>query len=181
MRFAGPVHRLRRAADIVRTGHAEALTARQLAAARLPAAFALDPVETFRQAVRVHHQIVRRESRRAQKVGAAHRERIELKRGRHFIEQAFEGEPHVEGAVAAEGTAWRRVGENTLADIFDVVDVVDGVEQRAGIDDRHAAAAAMRPPALHAFALDARDAAVLAPAALEPDTGLRSAAPGDAA
>src|SRR5262249_8384964 len=43
MRLASPVHRLRRAADIVRTGHAEALAARQLAApARLPAAFALD-------------------------------------------------------------------------------------------------------------------------------------------
>src|SRR5262249_4753087 len=105
--------------------------------------------------------------------------RIALERRRHFIEQAFEGEPHVYGAVAAEGAAWRRVGENALADIFDVVEIVDGVEHRAGIKDRHDAVAGMRAAALNALAFDTGDAAVLAHADLEPDIGLRPAAMGD--
>ena len=91
-----------------------------------------------------------------QQIGAPHRERIEPQLARHLVEQALEGEAHVDGAVAAEGAAGRRVGEHALADILDVVQVVDGVQHRAGIEDRHHAVARVRAAALVALAFDRR-------------------------
>src|SRR6185312_159468 len=86
----------------------------------LPAALPLDPIDAFGQAVAVHHQIVVGEGRRRrQKIGTAHRDRIEAELVRHLIEQALEGETHVDRAVAAERAAWWRVGEDALADIAD--------------------------------------------------------------
>src|SRR5260221_2818758 len=185
VRLAGPVHGLGRAADVVRAGKAQtfayaalayaALALRQLAPARTPAARLLDPVHALRQAVAVHHQVVVGERRRGQIVRAPHRQRIKSELARHLVEQALEGEADVDGAVAAERAARRRVGEDALADIFDVVQVVDGVEHRAGIENRHDAVAGMRAAALVAFALDGGDLAVLAHAELEADVGLRSA------
>ena len=184
MRLAGPVHRLGGAADIMRAGHVrgpygQPLPLPQLAFAFLPAALALDPVEAFRQAVGVHHQVVVGEGRRRQQVGAPHRERIEAELDRHLVDQALEGEADVDGAVAAEGAAGRRIGEHAAAGVFDVVQVVDGVEHRAGIEDRHHAVAGMRAAALVAVAFDRGDAAVLAHADLELDVGLGPAAMGD--
>ena len=114
-----------------------------------------------------------------QEIGAPHGERIEAQLARHLVEQALEGEAHVDRAVAAEGAAGRRVGEHALADVFDVVQVVDGVQHRAGIEDRDHAVAGMRAAALDAFAFDRGDAAVLAHADLQADVGLRPAAMGD--
>ena len=164
VRLAGPVHRLGRAADVVRAGKAEAFARMavrplpQLALARVPAALALDPVDAFGQAVAVHHQVVVGEGRRAQQIGAPHGERIEAELARHLVEQALEGEAHVDGAVAAEGAARRRVGQHALADVLDVVEVVDRVQHRAGIEDRDDAVARVRAAALDAFAFDAGDA-----------------------
>ena len=118
-------------------------------------------------------------ARHRQIIRAPHRERIEPQLARHLVEQALEREAHVDGAVAAERAAGRRVGEHALADIFDVLEVVDGVEHRAGIEDRHHAIAGMRAAALDAFAFDAGDPAVLLQPDLEPDVGLRPAAMGD--
>ena len=96
-----------------------------------------------------------------EEVGAAHGERIEPHLARHLVEQALEGEAHVDRAVAAEGPARRRVGQHALADVLDVVQVVDGVEHRARVEDRHHAVARVRAAALDALALDGRDPAVL--------------------
>src|SRR5580700_10594144 len=98
---------------------------------------------------------------------------------RHLIEQALERETDIDGAMAAKRAARRRVGQDALADIFDVMQVIDGVEHRTGIKNRHDAVARMRAAALDAFTLDGDDAAVLAHAELEPDVGLRPAAMGD--
>ena len=57
--------------------------------------------------------------------------------------------------------------------------VVDGVEHRAGIEDGHHAVAGMRAAALVAVAFDRGDAAVLAHADFELDVGFRPAAMGD--
>src|SRR5262249_50298419 len=177
MRLAGPVHGLGGAADVMRAGKAKtfayvafayvafadaALALRQLAPARAPAARLLDPVDALRQAVAVHHQVVVGKGRRGEVVRAPHRQRIESELARHLVEQALEREADVDGAVAAERAAGGRVGEHALADIFDVVQVVDGVEHRAGIENRHDAVAGMRSAALIAFALDGGDLAVLA-------------------
>src|ERR1700675_4265850 len=103
----------------MRAGHteafADAVALRHFASARVPVALALDPVETFRQAVAVQHEIILRERRRAKKISATHCERIEIERARHLIEQALEGETDVDGAAAAEGPARRRVGQHALA------------------------------------------------------------------
>ena len=97
----------------------------------------------------------------------------------HLVEQALEGEADIDGAVAAERAARRRVGQHPLAEIFDVVEIVDRVQHRAGIEDGHDAVARMGAAALDAFAFDAGDGAVLAHADLELDVGLRPAAMGD--
>src|SRR5579862_4729473 len=172
----------------MRAGHAKAFTdmtltnpvaLRHFAFARLPAALALDPIKTFRQAVAVHHQVVLRERRRAEKICTAHGKWIEIERARHLVEQAFEGEADIDGAVAAERAAWRRVGQHPLAQIFDVVEIVDLFQAEDGIRDSHHAIARMGAAALDAFAFDAGDDAVLAHADLELDVGLRPAAMGD--
>ena len=111
-----------------------------------------------------------------QEVGAAHRDGVESHLVRHLIEQAFEREAHVDRAVAAKGAARRRVGEHTLADVFDVAQVVDRVEHRTGVENRHHAVARMCAAALGALTLDAGDAAVLAQADLESDIGFRAPA-----
>src|ERR1700730_11468893 len=99
----------------MRAGHSEAFAFGHFAIARVPAALALDPVETFRQAVAVHHQVVLGECRRSQEISAPNRERIEAERAGHLIEQALEGKAYIDGAVAAECAAWRRVGQHPLA------------------------------------------------------------------
>ena len=106
-------------------------------------------------------------------------ERIEAQLARHLIEQALEGEAHVDRAVAAERPARRRVGEHALADVLDVVQIVDGVEHRARIEDGDDAVARVRAAALGALALHRRDAPVSGQADLEADVGLGPAAVGD--
>ena len=105
-------------------------------------------------------------------VRAPHRQRIEPELARHLVEQALEGEAHVDRAVAAERAAGRRVGQHALADILDVVQVVDGIEHRAGIEDGDDAVAGVGAAALDAFAFDRGDLAVLAQAELQADVGL---------
>src|SRR5262249_29406342 len=148
VRLAGPVHGLGGAADVMRTGEYQTFTDitvvfGQLVLALPPATRLLHPIDALRQAVAVHHQIVIGEGRRGQIVRAPHRQRIQLQLGCHLVEQTFEGEANVDRAVTAERTAGRRVGENAFADVFDVVQVVDGVEHRAGIENRHDAVAGM--------------------------------------
>src|SRR6185295_9135214 len=84
-----------------------------------------------------------------------------------------------DGAVAAERAARRRVGEHALADIFDVLEIVDRVQHRPRIEDRHHAIARMRAAALDALAFDAGYLAVLLQPDLEPDIGFRASAMGD--
>ena len=106
-------------------------------------------------------------------------ERVEPELRGHFVEQALEGKADIDRAVTAEGAAGRRVGEHSFADVFDVVQIVDRVKHRAGIEDGHHPVAGMRAAALVAVAFDRGDAAVLAHADLELDIGLRPAAMGD--
>ena len=150
-----------------------------LALALLPVALLLYPVEAFRQAVAIHHHVVVGEGRRLQQIRAPHLERIEPQLAGHLIDQALESEADIDRAVTAEGAAGRRVGEHSFADVFDVVQIVDRVKHRAGIEDGHHAVAGMRAAALVAVAFDRGDAAVLAHADLELDIGLRPAAMGD--
>src|SRR5262249_10394557 len=101
MRLSGPMDRFCGTAHIVRAGHAEAPAARQLSDTLAPSAGLLNSVETFAEAVTVHHQIVERARRRTQQISPANGEGIELERARHAIEQAFESMPRVDGAMSA--------------------------------------------------------------------------------
>ena len=106
-------------------------------------------------------------------------EQIEPERARHVVEQTLEGKSDIDGAVAAESAARRRIGQDALAEIFHVLQIVDRVQHRAGVEDRDDAVAGMSAAALDTFAFDAGDAAVLLQADLEPDIGFRPAAMGD--
>src|SRR5262249_44934401 len=94
-------------------------------------------------------------------------------------EEALEGKTNINGAVATEGAAGRRIGEHALADVFHVMKIVDGVEHRPRIEDRHHAIAGVRAAALIALAFDRGYLSILAYAELEADVGLRPAAVGD--
>src|SRR5271165_7449153 len=176
MRLSGPMNRLGCSAHIVRASHADAVTVRQLADALAPSACMLDLVETFREAVAVHREIVQGTRRRAQKIGAAHREGIELELARQAIEHAFESMARIHRAMAAHRSAWRQIGVYAIAIILDRRNVVDALQQRAGVEDRDDAVAGVSAAALHHFALAGRDAAVAQHSELQPDVGLRTRA-----
>src|SRR5262249_23534991 len=99
--------------------------------------------------------------------------------GRHVIEKAFEREPNIDCPVPAKSAAGRRIGQNALAQILYIVQVVDGVEHGAGIKNGHDPVTAVRPAALIAFAFDGGDAAILLHADLETYVRFRPAAVGD--
>ena len=179
VRLAGPMDRLGGAADVMRAGHAETLARRQLADALAPAARPLDLVETFGEPVAVHHQIVHGAGRRVQQIGAAHRERVEPEFARHAVEQAFEGVAHVDRAVAAHGAAGRQIGVDAIAVVFDRGNIVDALQQRAGIENGDDAVAGISAAALHHLAFAGGDPPVSAHAELEPDVGLRPRAVGE--
>src|ERR1700730_7048144 len=95
---------------------------------------------------------------------------------RHLVEETLEGEADIDRAVAAESAAGRRIGEHALADVFDVMQVVDGVEHGPRVEDGDDAIAGMRAAALVAFSFHRGDASIPAQAELEPDVGFRPAA-----
>ena len=179
MRLAGPVDRLGGAADVMRAGHAEALARRQLAEALAPSAGVLDRVEAFAEPVAVDHQIVHGAGRRLQQVGAPHRERIEPEFARHAVDQAFEGMARVDRAVPAHGAAGRQIGVDPVAVVLDRGNIVEALQQRAGIENGDDAVAGIGAAALHHLAFAGGDAPVLLHAELELDIGLRTRAMGD--
>ena len=97
------------------------------------------------------------------------------------VEQAFEGVARVDRAVAAHRAAGRRVGVDAVAVVFHRRDVVEAVQQRAGIEDGDDAVAGVGAAALHHLAVAGGDAAVLAHAELQPNVGLGPAAMGEEA
>ena len=98
---------------------------------------------------------------------------------RHLVEETLEGEADIDRAVATESATGRRVGEHAPADVFDIMQVVNGVEHRSRIEDGHHAIAGMRAATLVAFAFHRRDTSIPAQPELEPDVGFRPAAMGD--
>ena len=161
VRLAGPVLGLGRAAHVMRAGHAEAPARPELALAALPAARLLDPVDAFRQAIALHHQVVLGEAELRHQVPAPDLERIEAQLLGHLVHQVLEGEAHVDRAVAAHGAAGRRVGEHAVAVVAHRVQVVDGIEHGAGIEDGDDAVAGIGPAPLHHLAVDGDDLAGL--------------------
>jgi hypothetical protein len=105
--------------------------------------------------------------------------RPEAQLERHLVEQRLEGEAHVHGAVTAHRTARWRVGEHPLAAVAHVLDVVEGVEQGAGVQDRDDPVAAVRAAALHRLAVDGDDASVAVQPELHTHRLRRPAAVGD--
>ena len=162
-----------RAADIVRAGHAEALARRQSADAFAPAAGALDAVEALVEPVAVDRQAVQREHRRPQQIGAAHIEGIEPEIARHAVHQAFEGMAGVDRAVPAHGAAGRQIGIDPVAVVAQRRNIVDALQQGAGIKDGDDAVAGIGAAALHHLAGAGGDAAVALHAQPDLDVGLR--------
>ena len=109
VRLAGPVHRLRRAADVVRARHAQTAPARQPARGARASPTRARPVEAFGEAAGVDLQVVDRAHGGTMQVRAAHRERIEAELRGHLVEQRLERVAHVDRAVAAHRAVRRRV------------------------------------------------------------------------
>ena len=151
----------------------------QLAAPLLPARGLLGPVQAGRQAVRVDLQVVERAVGRGDQVGAPHRERIQAEPAGHLVEQRLEGVPRIDRAVAAHRAAGRQVGVDAKAPVAHRADAVQRVQQRAGVEDRHQAVAAVGAAALHDLAIDGGDLAAALHADLQPDVGGRPAAVGE--
>src|SRR6266567_1314342 len=165
----------------MRAGDPESPSARQLAAALLPAGSLLDPVEACGNPVGVDLQVVDGAVRRRDQIGAPYREWIEPKLAGHDVEERLEGVPRVDRAVPAHRAAGRRVGVDAIAAVFHRRHRVERVQQGAGVEDRDQAIAAVRATALDDLTVDRSDFAALLETDLQPDVGLGPTAMGEEA
>ena len=118
---------------------------------------------------------------RAKQIRAAHRERVEPELAAIRSSSALEGVATFDRAVAAHGAARRQVGIDAIAVELDRRNVVDALQQRAGIEDGDDAVAGIGAAALHHLAGAGGDPPVATHAELEQDVGLRAAAVGEEA
>ena len=146
---------------------------------RLPAGGFLDPVEAGGDSVRVDLQVVDRAVRRNDQVGAAHGERVEPDLRGHDVEQRFERMPRIHRAVPAHRAARGRVGVHAISAIPDGRHQIQRMEQRAGVENRDQAVAAVRAATLDDLAVDGGDLARFFHAELQADVGLGPPAVGE--
>jgi hypothetical protein len=137
---------------------------------------AASTVEAVGQAVAVHHQPVRGEEGRLQQVRAAHGEWVEAKLARHAVHQRLEGVAHIDRAVAAHGTTGGQVGVDAPAVVADVRQVVEPVQERAGIEDRDDPVARIGAAAHDHFGLAGGELSLCRHAERQRDLGLGPAA-----
>ena len=101
-----------------------------------------------------------------QKVCPAHHEGVEPEFARHTIEQAFECMARIDRAVAAHGSARRQIGVDAIAIVFDRRNIVDALQQCAGIKNGDDPIPGISAAALRDFALASGDPPVAAHAEL---------------
>ena len=108
-----------------------------------------------------------------QQIAAAHLERIEAKLTGHAVEQHFKAVACIDAAMAAHGSAGRQIGVDAIAIVFDRRDVIQTLQQRAGVENGDDTVAGVRAAALHEFALAGTDAPIALESKLEADGRLR--------
>ena len=151
----------------MRTSHAEPAPLGQPTFALSPAACLFNLIEAFVEAVTVDQKIIDRLCRRLQEIGAAHGEGVKAELGGHAVQEGFEGKADIDRAVPAHRAAGWRIGQNAGAVIAHIVECVDGIQERAGIEDGDDAIAAEGAAALHGFAFGGGETPVLCHADLE--------------
>ena len=114
-----------------------------------------------------------------QQIDAANGEGIEAEFGGHLVHQRLKGGARIDGAVAALGAAGRSVGVDAPAIMLDRRNVVDAVQQRAGIEDGDDAVARVGAAALHGLQVAGGQLAVPGHAELDGDLGLGPTAMGE--
>ena len=119
--------------------------------------------------------------RNGQQVGPPHGKRIEAERARHGVEHGLEGVTHIDRTVAAHGPVRRRVGVQPDTEVAARRQVVHGMQQRPGIENRDQAIAGISTAALHHLAIHCGDGAAAGQADSEPHIGLRAPAVRDEA
>src|SRR5215471_18714979 len=172
MRLASPVNGLGRTADIMRAGHAQAFAGRKLTDAFAPPTRTLDLVEALREPATVHGQIVQGACRCVQQVVVPDDERIKAKLAGHTVEQAFKRVATIDRAMTAHCPAWREIGIDPIAIIFDGRYIVDALQQCARVEDRDDAVTGIGAATLNHLAFAGGDTAVPSHAQLQPDIGL---------
>ena len=135
-------------------------------------------VDAFGVAVTVHHQVVDGHGGRFQQVDPPDVYRVHAQFLGHHVHHALEGEAHVHGAMTAHGAVGRGVGEHAQAMVADIGNMIDGVEQRARVEDGDDAVASIGPAPLHHLRRDRLNAAIPRDPHLELGPGGRPAAVG---
>src|SRR6266511_963183 len=95
--------------------------------------------------------------------------------GQH-VELGLEGKAHIDGAMAAHGATGWLIGQDPVAVVLDIADVVQGGEQGPGIENGHHAIAAKGATALNDPTLNRGDVASPCDAGLEVDDLMWSSA-----
>ena len=128
------------------------------------------------QSVALHAQAVDRDAGRLEQIALANLGGIQSYFGGKFVQLRFEGEADVDGAVTAHGSADRLVGQDAVAVVLNVGDVVERAQQRAGIKNGDDAVGAVGSAVLDDAGFDGGDAAVVRDAGLQIDDGARTSA-----
>src|ERR1700674_2996152 len=161
--------RICRAAYVVAAGDAQAAALRQLALALFPTRARNNFFDALGQSVTLHAETVHRDARRLEQIALTNLGGIHSHLGCKFVQLRFEGESYIHGAVAAHRSANRLVGQDAVAVILNVGDVVQRAQQRAGIENGYDAIGAIGSAILHDSCLDGGDAAVVGDSSLEID------------
>src|SRR6185369_1555403 len=171
LRHVGTKNGVGGTAYIVTACESEPTTATEFSLAEGPLRALNDLSETLRQAVALDAQAIHGDGGRLQKVSRAKNGWIDAKLYGDFVERTFEGEPNVDGAVSAHGSAGRFVGKNAEAIETNMLEVVDGVEQGPGVEHGHRAIRTISATVLNNFAKNTGDATFARGTNLQVDDG----------
>ena len=149
VRHVGADDRIRRPAHIMAASDPKTASLGQLAVALLPTRALNRLLDALRQSVTLHTQAVHRDARRLQQIALPYLRWIHRNLRSEFIQLRFEGEAHVNGAVAAHGSARRLVGQHAVTVVLNVRNVIERAEQRSGIKNRDHAVRAVGAAILH--------------------------------
>ncbi len=181
IRLPRPVDRFGRPTHVVGARDAKTLAGRQLPSALMPGTGSFHAIEALPEPVAVDHEVIGCAGRGLEQVGAAYCERIEMQLACHAVEQHFKGMTHIDCAVPAHRAARRQVGVHPIAVIFHRGNIVQTLQQCAGIENSDDAVASVGPAALHDFAFAGGHATVLLHPELQVGRRLRPAAMGQEA
>src|SRR5581483_6789065 len=128
MRHVGTNDRVGGAAYVVTAGNSEPAPFGELTLAIVPFRPGHHLLDAFGQPITLNPKSINSDTGRLQQISPAHLGRIQAQLLREFIELRFEGEADIYRTMSTHRPADRLVGENAIAVVLDIRDVVQRSE-----------------------------------------------------